>query len=452
MEYKGTIPPELIDSIKNGKCILFVGAGLSAKVKRSNKKNLPLWGGFLTELLAWAKSKNAMFWNGSDEIEEIIKKGNYLLAAQELQECLTLGEFAEFLNSVFRDLEVKPSQTHKNIFKIPFRGILTTNYDNLLEGAYALTHNGQVPIKFTQEDLNTISSPLRSEDFFLFKIHGDIDRPESIVLGSRSYNQILFRTPQYLHFLETLFTTHTVLFVGFNGEDVDFDFVINRLSTIYSRTLNKHYILLPNNKYNLTEKRRLLLDKRLEVIEYEPDKNHTQVDSFFDTINEAVSSKSGTNKNNQKDLEEYEIEDIKPVFRKRRHSITSQFLIISSKTFQEKNNELISNVLTSLHKAPNWMWFYGLESIKNEEELNNYIKDADNVIIFFDEEVLEQNEVQYLFDIITLREVDRKTKIVPIGIGSFDAPIFLRRRMIILREPLEKDTLQKILKSELKLK
>ncbi len=206
MQFKGTIPPELVTAIRNNKCVLFVGSGLSAKVQRSNNKNLPLWGSFLGELLNWAKTKNAIFWNGPEEIEEIIKKGNYLLAAQELQECISLGEFSEFLNSIFRDKKVVPSSTHKNIFKTPFRAILTTNYDTLIEGAYSLTHEGQVAIKFIQEDLKTISSPLRSEDFFLFKIHGDIDRPESIVLGSRSYNQSLFRTPEYLHFLETLFT------------------------------------------------------------------------------------------------------------------------------------------------------------------------------------------------------------------------------------------------------
>ncbi|GAA0744693.1 SIR2 family protein [Gaetbulibacter jejuensis] len=444
MNYKGTIPPELIDSIKNGKCILFVGAGLSAKIKRTNRKQLPLWGAFLSELLEWAKSKNAMFWNGPDEIEEIIKKGNYLLAAQELQECVTLGEFSEFLNSVFRDLDVKPSETHKNIFKIPFRALLTTNYDNLLEGAYALTHSGQVPIKFTQEDLNTISSPLRSEEFFIFKIHGDVDRPESIILGSRSYNQILFRTPEYIHFLETLFTTHTVLFVGFSGEDVDFDFVINRLSTIYSRTLNKHYILLPNSKYNLTEKRRLLLDKRLEVIEYEPDKTHSQVDAFFESLDDIISNKTSVNKDKKTN-------NNLPTKKDRGYD-TTEFLIISSKTFQEKYNDLVGDVISNIGEYSGWMWFYGLESLKEDELINDLLKRAKNVIIFFDEEVLKIKEVEYLFDIITLREIDKQMKIVPIGIGSFDAPVFLRRRMTFLKEPVDKRSLSNIIKSQIRIK
>ena len=174
--FKGTIPPELIEAIKNNKCVLFVGSGLSAKVKRSNKAKLPLWGEFLLELLEWAKTKNAIFWNGDQEIKDIILKGNYLLAAQELQECISLGEFSDFLNNVFREKNVKPTETHKDIFKIPFRCILTTNYDTLLEGAFTLTHDGQVAVKFIQEDLKTIASPLRKEDFFIFNPDFAVDK------------------------------------------------------------------------------------------------------------------------------------------------------------------------------------------------------------------------------------------------------------------------------------
>lgn len=442
MTYKGTLPPELIDSINNGKCILFVGAGLSAKVKRKNKKQLPLWGEFLNELLEWAKSKNAMFWNGSDEITETIKKGNYLLAAQELQECVTLGEFSEFLNSVFRDSEVKPSKTHKNIFKIPFRAILTTNYDNLLEGAYALTHYGQVPIKFTQEDLNRISSPLRSEDFFLFKIHGDIDRPDSIVLGSRSYNQILFRTPEYIHFLETLFTTHTVLFVGFSGNDVDFDFIVNRLSTIYSRTLNKHYILLPNSKYNLTEKRRLLLDKRLEVIEYEPDKNHTQVDYFFNYLNDLMLKKetSSTEESESQSTDTHEEQELE---------FGSEILIISTKLFEEKYGNKITSILREI-RLSNLSWFWGLDSIgKDEPFISHSLINSKNIIMFFDKDFMKTKEIELLFELIALREVDKKVRIIPIAIEELDVPIFLRRRIIYIKEPIDEKRLLSIFKKEL---
>jgi len=434
LTFKGTIPPELIDSIKNNKCILFVGSGLSASIERSNGKTLPIWGEFLIELLEWAKAKNSIFWNGPEEIEAIIKKGNYLLAAQELQECVQLGEFAEFLNTVFRDRRVRPSETHKKIHNIPFRCILTTNYDTLIEGAYTLTNNGQVPVKFIQEDLKTISSPLRKEDFFIFKIHGDIDRPDSIVLGSRSYNQLLFRTPEYLHFLETLFTTHTVLFVGFSGSDVDLDFVIDRLSTIYSRTLNKHYILLPETKYNLTEKRRLLLDRRLEVIEYQKDDSHSQVNAFFNRIDDVI------NKKNPIENETNEIT--------KKEKITTDIFIVSSKSFHDKYEEVITNTLSGGKITPRgWGWYFGIDGTTDiDKDIFNMFRDFTAVLVFFDKQFMKSKEIESFFELMTLREIERKVKIIPIATESIEVPPFIRKRLILIENEISKSVIERIIK------
>lgn len=284
MENKIKIPSELLDAIKNKECVLFVASGLSSNVKRSNGKALPGWKSFLIELLEWAKSKRLSFFSDPDDIKEMINKGNLLMAAQELQDIISSGEFSDFLNDVFRDNEVIPSSTHLELTHIPFRAIVTTNYDSLIEAAYIIKNAGRVPKKLTQVDLLNNPNPLRKKDFFIFKLHGDMDRPETVVLGNKNYNHLMYKSPEYLSFLEVLFVTHTILFVGFGGSDYDLDFVINKLSTIFAKSIDKHYILLPSEKFNLTEKRRLLLDKRLEVIDYEKDPEHTQVDKFISNL------------------------------------------------------------------------------------------------------------------------------------------------------------------------
>ncbi len=436
--FKGTIPSELIESIKKGECILFVGSGISSIVKRKNKKPLPTWKNFLLELLSYAKQKNVIFWNGSDEIEDIINKGNYLLAAQELQECLTLGEFSDFLNLLFLDEGVKPSKTHKELIKIPFRAILTTNYDNLLEGAYSIENEGKMCIKFIQEDLNKISSPLRNKKFFLFKIHGDSARPDSIVLGSRSYNHLLFRSPEYLHFIETLFTTHTVLFVGFGGSDIDFDFINNRLSTIYSRTLNKHYILLPDSKYNLTEKRRMLIDKRLEVIDYEYDKSHKQVGHFFSQLNDLMSE--------DKSVEKPEMST--------EQSSTRPLYIISSKKFNEEYQELIIETIERVQKERSfnsWYWFYGYGGEKVSKEDLFSIQNYQNVLIIFDNEIMESKEIEFLFELITLREIEEKVNLIAISYNTDNVPEFLKRRIHNFGTNFTAENIAQILIKEMKM-
>lgn len=299
-EFNGYIPTELIEAIKNNKCILFVGAGLSSKVVRTNKKNLPTWGGLLEELLGYCVHNRILFSADPNDIREMISKGNYIMAAQELQETITLKDFHDFAKLVFKDKNVKPTSTHLLLPKIPFRSIMTSNYDNLIEGAYTLANNGILPTKFTQDDLLNISSPLRSDDFYIFKMHGDIERPSTMILGSRDYQKLLFKTPEYRQFIETLFSVYTFLFIGFGASDPDLDNTLEKLSSLFERTIDKHFILLPTNKFNFTERKRLLLDKRLEVIEYEVDSDHSQVELFIEELSNRLSNTVKPNKSGKK--------------------------------------------------------------------------------------------------------------------------------------------------------
>lgn len=425
------IPAELIHDIEEKKCILFVGAGLSAKVKRSNGKNLPPWKPFLNELFDWAKANDGNFWNGHEDIQQIIAKDNLLLAAQELQESINIAEFSEFLNFVFRDKNVLPTPTHQDIFKIPFRAILTTNYDTLLEGGYTLHHKGQIPLKFIQEDLSTISSPLRKDNFFIFKIHGDIDRPDSIVLGSRSYHKLLFRTPEYLHFLETLFTTHTVLFVGFSGNDIDLDFILDRLSTIYSRTLNKHYILLPQGKFNITEKRRLLIDKRIKVIEYYPDDNHSKVDNFFQELIIKLQNKSSNISEKKKEVSGKSIneKDVNnETFEEKKHRILFLLGKSSSIKFYEMMRLAAKNIGYKTYGK------IEIESTNGVEEAIGLIDYFGTILLLLDAELLMYQGVSKIYEELALREAEEKVKLLFISLDSVNdensLPAFIKRRLI----------------------
>ncbi len=402
--FVGLIPQELIEDIKNNKCILFVGSGLSCQVKRSNNKFLPNWAGLLQEMLTYAIGNNVEFWGNSSDIEEMIKKYNLLTAAQELQDRLELSEMGDFLNGVFRDKKVKPTESHLTLPKIPFKAILTSNYDTLIESGYIINSGGVAPNIFTQKDLGNISSPLRKDDFYIFKIHGDINRLDTIVLGSRDYQKLFYQSPDYRQFLETLFSVHTVLFVGFGGTDPDLDNILERLSTIYSRTIGKHYILLPEDKYNFTEKRRLLLDKRLQVIEYKKDKTHSQVNSFI----------SDLSKNFIK-------------FRKRRKTKNQKYdVFISHSSLDNKIAKRINETLRNNKIST----FYALEDLKLTDKIrtvttlsnsiSEMISQSKVMIIILTPNSMNSKGVGLELQMAMMREIENKINILPIVIGEFD--------------------------------
>ncbi|GAJ11756.1 unnamed protein product, partial [marine sediment metagenome] len=188
------------------------------------------------------------------------------------------------LSDVLHSGKVRPSEAHKIIPDIPWISVLTSNYDSLIEGAYALKFEGIVPPVYSHSSIGAALDCLRNSKHFVFKIHGDINIPGSIILGNRDYSRLLYLSPGYRSFLETIFATYTVLFIGFGGDDPDLNDITDKLSTVYERSIGQHYILLPNDTFSLIEQRRLLEDKRLDCITYKKDRDHKQVLEFLKAL------------------------------------------------------------------------------------------------------------------------------------------------------------------------
>ncbi len=260
-------------------------------------------------------------------------------------------------------------------------------------------------------------------------MHGDLDRPESIILGSRSYNNLLYQSPNYLSFLETLFTTQTVLFIGFGGSDPDFDYLIDRLSTIFSRTLNKHFMLVADDKFNFTEKRRLLIDKRLETIEYDPKNNHEQVGVFIKKLADAINDDK-IKTTPQKELPTY-------VF------------VIS----QDLGEEGIVQYVDSLKGFHVSAWhnldMYFNAEIKKDAEHDifdeNYDFKPSLALIEISEKSLKSVSFEKEVEQALLKELEEKITIVPVVIGNIEVPFKLRNfQHVRLPEDYKKKDLEEI--------
>ncbi len=419
-DFQGIVPAELVAALRANRCILFVGAGLSAQVERSNGNRLPNWAQFLTELLDWAIAKQVRFWGEPEDIRQMIEHGDLLMAAQELQERVTMASVGDFMHDVFRDAAVLPSAAHQLLPQIPFRAALTTNYDSLLEGAYSVAHKGRIPPVLTQYDLLARPSILRRPDFFIFKIHGHLDRPESIILGSRDYQDILFQAPGYRQFLETLFATHTVLFIGFGGHDPDLDNILDRLAAIFSRTLDRHYILLPAGRMNATQKRRLALDRRLEVIEYLADPAHSQILAFL------------------KEIQRQLIGGETDVAVRARHSRAPMVFISASM----KDYATVRRLAHFLREHGYVPWAAAEEAEAGadlKQRIGEALAAADCVIVIFSAHSAESYWVHYEAEAATVREVTGQTVVLPLILGDindFALPSYLRHK-VYMRLPWE---------------
>lgn len=282
-KFAGLIPEMLVREIEAKRCVLFVGAGLSAQAAGKDGKGLPTWKLLLGKMVDWCVDHRIQLRGKPADFLQIIEKGRLLVVAQEIQQSL-----GGFLNQCLADIlqtgTVKPAEAHRLLCRIPWVAALTSNYDGLIEGGYAVESEGIVPPVFSAEGVNQAVDSLRNSRFFVFKIHGDVNIPGSIVLGNRDYSRLLYLSPGYRSFLETIFSTYTVLFLGFGGSDPDLEGIIDRLSTIFERGVGQHFILMGEGEFSAIERLRLLEDKRLDCIPYQPDGTHSQVLEFLKAL------------------------------------------------------------------------------------------------------------------------------------------------------------------------
>lgn len=290
------LDPELVKAFIKGQVILFIGAGFSKNVfykeaikvgaqeypldtgtKNKPPRSLPNWPEMLYEMLDWASSKEAFGGlPNKTEIKKLIAKGKYLIAGQELLDFMkeqSSDELTILLQRLFKgeNLNItsqKVSGPHDLLPKLTLlRAIVTTNYDNLIETAY--NYQGGKFTLIQKDDIGKIQLPLRlRDDFFVFKMHGQYD--QDIVLGTRDYQDVMFKLPGYRRFIETLFVTNTVLFVGYSGDDPNLNSILDQLAAVYARQFDTHFILMKKGEMRTqTERNRLEKDKRVRVIEYD---------------------------------------------------------------------------------------------------------------------------------------------------------------------------------------
>lgn len=286
--FAGLVPEMLIRSIRQSRCVLFAGSGLSAQALSEGGARPPTWPGLLERMIDWCTAHRVPLRAEPAELREVLARGKLLVVAQELQQSLG-GQLPSCLSDILRAGVVRPGEAHRLICETAWVAALSSNYDGLIEGAYALKSGGIVPPVFSPDGLSQALECLRSGRFFVFKVHGDLNLPGSIVLSNRDYARLLHLSPAYRSFLETLFSAYTVLFIGFGGNDPDLDGVIDKLSTLYERSIGQHFILLPEDEFSALERRRMLEDKRLDCITYRADADHSQVVEFL----RALAARSG---------------------------------------------------------------------------------------------------------------------------------------------------------------
>jgi hypothetical protein len=174
-----------------GRCILFLGAGVhcpppDGSVYSYPPEERPPMGGRLSEALAATSGFDKEF-----KKESIC---NLQRVSLHYQKHFSRNQLVERIRDEV-ETNKKPSPALRALAELNFPLVITTNFDKLFERA--LYAAGKDPRKavYSPESRPTpdCTPDPTAQRPFIFKIHGDIDQPESIVITDEDYIDFVLR-------------------------------------------------------------------------------------------------------------------------------------------------------------------------------------------------------------------------------------------------------------------
>ena len=264
------VPEDFKRHIENDtrNCLLMVGAGLSSSVVRSCGRKLPDWH-TLTDCMIH-ELKGSVPEETIVKLRTLVRNSQFLEVAEEFRKAKRNDAYALFLRDQLDPPDFVRSAIHETILAIEFKGIITTNFDRVIE--------------FHTDRFRPLIYPLFLDEpaafqrgGFLAKIHGCISTPnpaKNLVLTESDYRK-LNRNNKYQDLMKSIFLGNAILVVGFSLTDPDFLRVITNLLNAFHAGLPTMYALI---RAASEEQRTQWRAKGVEIIRYE---EHRELRGFF---------------------------------------------------------------------------------------------------------------------------------------------------------------------------
>ena len=244
------IPPkDLCDAITEGRALIVCGAGVS---RAATDGQAPGWEQFIRDALAEAAKLGggmAQPWATACEallISDAI--ADWLTAANMIQEKLggaAGGPYRAFFVGKFGTLKAMDPEILQSIEKIAAarNRIATTNYDHLISQALGWD-------RADWTDYLRVIEALRGTRPAVWHIHGDFDRPDSIIFSQNDYDRIAAsELPQFVQ--KSAGLNFTLVFVGCSGSGLSDDNVgrlLDWMRKSFAGLDDKHFALVADNE------------------------------------------------------------------------------------------------------------------------------------------------------------------------------------------------------------
>lgn len=207
----------LAEELLKEKLVIFVGAGASID------SNLPSWNTLIQAFAKELKLKEGKL--SDDEILDI---------PEEYYKIFGKVPFYDILDKIFNK-EFSPNSIHEILEKLEINYIITTNFDTLIEKKLNKSYEYDVIKK--DEDLAH-----SSRNKMIIKMHGDL-KNKNIILKRSDFKEYTKKFPLISTFIKGLFTTNTILFIGYSLNDPNVKNMLSWIRKILKEDFRKVYLV-----------------------------------------------------------------------------------------------------------------------------------------------------------------------------------------------------------------
>lgn len=202
---------------RENRLVIFVGAGVSMN------SSVPSWNQLTNRMKAELPN-------------EFSEETDALKIAQIYKDSRGHKEYMDKVKDILLYNKAVPNPLHKSILALNPCHIITTSYDDLIEQELSKDFL-QYHIIREDKDIPQMTYPNT-----LVKMHGDY-ATDNIVLTEDDYYNYKENFPLTRAFVQSLFASKLILFVGFSFADLNLKFILNELKNILSDKMQRPYLL-----------------------------------------------------------------------------------------------------------------------------------------------------------------------------------------------------------------
>ena len=141
---------------------------------------------------------------------------SWLRLAQEYETAFGRGELHGLIGEFVRDDDFEPGEMHSRLLRLPWRDVLTTNWDTLLERTRLSVVERAYSVVRNKDEIPLASKPR------IVKLHGSLPAQFPLVITEEDYRTYPVTFAPFVNTAQQVMMETVLCLIGFSGDDPNF--------------------------------------------------------------------------------------------------------------------------------------------------------------------------------------------------------------------------------------